>query len=87
MDIKAQNVLINHDGCWYLGDFGSTVAAQSPVRSSTFVWYPQNTIGKPALFKYDYYMTVVMLITKLDEQHIADLKVCSVATWHVQAVM
>jgi hypothetical protein len=77
MDINGQNVMIDHDGRWYLGDFGSTVTVNSPVRSSTFVWCP---VGKPALFKYDYYMAVVMLIAKLDKGYIADLKVCGVGS-------
>jgi hypothetical protein len=66
MDVKEGNIFIK-DGQWFLGDFGSCVYIDEPVLSTTRGCHPDPAlIGKPAAWRYDWYMLCVVLVRQLD---------------------
>lgn len=66
MDVKEGNIFIK-DGQWFLGDFGSCVHINDAVVSTTRGCYPGSVlIGKPAAWRYDWYMLCVVLVRQLD---------------------
>lgn len=72
MDIKGANIFIGagSGGPWHLGDFGSSRKIGDLVLSTTFFFYKEDVLGKPALPEYDWYMfLVVILIESLADKH------------------
>ncbi|GAQ87133.1 Protein kinase superfamily protein [Klebsormidium nitens] len=67
MDVKSENVFIDADGRWFLGDFGSTVPVGAPVVSTTRWFTAFDLFGSPAKEEYDWYMLAVMLAVELDK--------------------
>jgi hypothetical protein len=66
MDVKEGNIFIK-DGQWFLGDFGSCVLIEEAVLSTTRGCYPDSDlIGKPAAWRYDWYMLCVVIVRQLD---------------------
>jgi Protein kinase domain len=65
MDVKGDNVFIDSEGAWFLGDFGSACIVDSPVRSTTDIFYHTSTLGCPARPKFDWFMLLVMLLIEL----------------------
>jgi len=65
MDITGNNIFLDFQGHWFLGDYGSMV----PVNSSIVSYSKQllcenlglNDAAKPALFKYDWLMLVATI--------------------------
>lgn len=67
MDVKGDNIFVNSDGLWFLGDFGSCVKIGQPITSTTPSCYYKKLIGLPAEPKYDYYMLLVAILIELLE--------------------
>ena len=44
-DVKSANVLITHDGCWLLSDFGSCARAGEPLTSTTEMFHVSVRFG------------------------------------------
>jgi len=70
MDIKADNIFIDTQGHWAIGDFGSCKHVNDLITSSSDMFYFRKFSTEKALFEYDYYMLLVMiLIETLDNKH------------------
>lgn len=67
MDVKSDNVFVNAEGRWTLGDFGSCVRVNAPVTQTTRVFHPLVLIGKPAQISFDYDMFAVMIAVELNK--------------------
>ncbi|GIM06127.1 hypothetical protein Vretimale_10523, partial [Volvox reticuliferus] len=53
MDVKADNIFVDPEGRWWLGDFGSAVRKGSPVTSTTTWFAPRKLLDLPAEPQYD----------------------------------
>lgn len=61
MDVKADNVFVDTNGDFFLGDFGSCKFIGDEVSSSTNIFYHSNLNGCKAHPKIDLFMFLVML--------------------------
>ena len=71
MDIKEANVFVDGEGAWWLGDFGSAVAAGAPVTSTTRGLHPELINWSPAAparaaWAHNWYMLAALLARRLD---------------------
>jgi hypothetical protein len=62
LDLKGENVFCTVEGSWFIGDFGSMRPVGQPVLSTTTDYYTEDIIHKPAAFKYDWFMLLVLLV-------------------------
>ncbi|KAL0042934.1 hypothetical protein WJX79_004298 [Trebouxia sp. C0005] len=69
MDVKGDNIFVDMDGDWWLGDLGSAVEVGAAVQSTTDWFSQQKLKGQPAKTRYDWYMLAVALAA---EVHKAD---------------
>jgi hypothetical protein len=70
MDVKGNNIFVDHTGSWFLGDFGSCTHRNDLVTSCSEMFYFEKVLNKPALPKYDFYMLMVtLLIETLPRKH------------------
>lgn len=67
MDVKSDNVFVDAEGRWMLGDFGSCVRVNAPVTGTTREFHPLVLIGKPAQISFDYDMFAVMAAVELNK--------------------
>ena len=67
MDVKGDNVFVDFNGAWFLGDFGSACGIGEPIRTSTPIYYHCG-MGPVALPKYDWFMLLVLLMVELEEK-------------------
>lgn len=72
MDIKSDNVFVDAEGNWTLGDFGSCTRVNEPVAETTRVFHPLVLIGKPAQTSFDYDMLAVMIAVELSKNRWKD---------------
>mmetsp|Transcript_21654 Transcript_21654/g.31067 ORF Transcript_21654/g.31067 Transcript_21654/m.31067 type:complete len:248 (+) Transcript_21654:353-1096(+) len=69
MDVKGDNILLDYNGNWLLGDFGSCRFIGDSILSTTEMFYPSNILCLPAHPCYDYFMLlVVLLIESLEKK-------------------
>jgi hypothetical protein len=53
--LQGDNIFVDHEGNWLLGDFGSAVKIGSPVISTTQLFGPlPSMIGEPAQPQFDW---------------------------------
>lgn len=64
--MQSDNVFIDMEGQWFLGDFGSTVPVGERVFSTTGWFTSFDLIGSPAKEEYDWYMLAVMVAVELN---------------------
>jgi hypothetical protein len=70
MDVKGDNIFVDGQGNWLIGDFGSCKKVGDPVGSTTKLFYFENVNGKCARPEIDYFMIlVVLLIETLPDKH------------------
>ncbi|KAG2430238.1 hypothetical protein HXX76_010336 [Chlamydomonas incerta] len=69
MDIKADNIFVDSEGRWRLGDFGSAVPIDSPVTSTTTWFAPGRLLGCPAKPQYDWHMLAVALVCEVNRNN------------------
>ena len=62
MDVKADNIFIDANGLWFLGDFGSAVKIGQNVTSTTEWFTAGNWIGKAAKIEFDWFMLAVTMV-------------------------
>lgn len=63
MDVKGANIFVLANGEWSLGDFGSCVRVNEPIKTTTVWCYPKLLKSSDvALFEYDWYMLAVALL-------------------------
>lgn len=62
LDVKAMNVFVDANGHLFLGDFGSCKPVGHRVTSSTFQFYFEDMLFKPANPLFDWFMFLVMLL-------------------------
>ena len=73
MDVKADNILINANGLWFLGDFGSAVKIGENV-TSTMEWFTTgNWIGKAARIECDWFMLATAMVCESNRASWKDL--------------
>ncbi|GAQ78953.1 Protein kinase superfamily protein [Klebsormidium nitens] len=72
MDIKSDNIFLESDGRWYLGDLGSTVPTNTPVLTTTTWFTGGKWVGEPAKEEYDFYMLAVVVGVELDKTNWKD---------------
>ena len=65
MDVKADNIFMDSDGRFFLGDFGSACKKGDDITSTTAAFYHSKIIGTKALPQYDWYMLLVTLLIEL----------------------
>ena len=69
--MQGDNIFVDMEGNWWLGDLGSAVDVGAAVQSTT-AWFSQDDLqGQPAKAEYDWYMLAVALVV---EVHKADWK-------------
>ncbi len=73
MDIKPDNIFINQEGAWYLGDFGSSKKVGDAITSCTEMMYPRALRGKPAKKEYDIFMLGLTVLIAADLAHFKQL--------------
>jgi serine/threonine protein kinase len=75
MDIKAMNILVSHDGKWFLGDFGSCKPINEKVTSCSFCFCYEDPIFKVADVNYDWFMFLLLILieTLTDRRSYVDL--------------
>jgi serine/threonine protein kinase len=72
MDIKQQNIFVDTEGYWFLGDFGGCVERGEGVRECTEVLLPRtgqdsnSVLGQPAEWKFDWMMLATVFAEQLD---------------------
>ena len=79
MDIKGDNIFINGNGKWFLGDFGSCKYELEETTSFTPYFLPEVPLKSKPLKSYDWYMlgvTIVVQLFKLEWKE----KLCSIDT-------
>ncbi|KAG2501151.1 hypothetical protein HYH03_000966 [Edaphochlamys debaryana] len=89
MDVKADNIFVDADGRWWLGDLGSAVPAGAPVTSTTTRFAPGNVIGLAAKPEYDWHMLAVALVCEVNRPHWKELLIeggCTPAAKLIAAV-
>lgn len=71
MDIKCENIFVCTYGQWFLGDFGSCVAVDSPIQTYTPESYPFGLVnkGNNALYKYDWIALGVTMAVFMNNQN------------------
>lgn len=64
LDIKEGNVLVDHEGLWWLADLGACVVAGEPIQSTTDIYHPlgAKAWGQPAQFWHDWHMLAILLL-------------------------
>jgi len=63
MDIKAQNIFVDTDGKWYLGDFGSMILANKVITSSTWMYWPfEASFVSIGTIYIDWFMFLVFIL-------------------------
>ena len=67
--VQADNIFVDMQGDWWLGDFGSAISAGEPVISTTTCFSSSNLIGKPARFEHDWFMLAVTLVCELHKNN------------------
>lgn len=67
MDVKSDNVFVDAEGLWTLGDFGSCVEINAEVFSTTRMFHLHVLIGKPAQKSFDYEMFAVMIAIEFNK--------------------
>ncbi|DBA70152.1 TPA: hypothetical protein ACH3X2_012204 [Trebouxia sp. C0005] len=67
--MQGDNIFVDMDGDWWLGDLGSAVEVGAAVQSTTDWFSQQKLKGQPAKTRYDWYMLAVALAA---EVHKAD---------------
>jgi len=65
LDIKGDNIFIDANGEWFIGDFGSCKRIGDTVVTTTTLFHWQNIVGKKATPHFDYSMLLVMLLIEL----------------------
>ena len=61
MDIKSDNIFIDADSSWVLGDFGSSRIIGTNITSSNLLHYVRFNLGN-AEPKYDWFMLLLVLL-------------------------
>ena len=70
MDVKGDNILLDGNGNWFLGDFGSCRFIGETILSTTEMFYHSRLLRIPAHPRHDYFMLlVVLLIESLPNKH------------------
>ena len=70
MDVKGDNILLDGNGNWFLGDFGSCRFIGETILSTTEMFYHSRLLRTPAHPRHDYFMLlVVLLIESLPNKH------------------
>ena len=70
MDVKGDNILLDGNGNWLLGDFGSCRFIGETILSTTEMFYHSKILRTPALPCHDYFMLlVVLIIESLPNKH------------------
>jgi hypothetical protein len=62
MDVKGDNILLDGNGNWFLGDFGSCRFIGETILSTTEMFYHSRLLRTPAHPRHDYFMLLVVLI-------------------------
>jgi serine/threonine protein kinase len=65
LDIKADNIFVDAEGEWVLGDFGSCKRIDQIVGSTTPLYHYERISGQKAKPAFDYYMLLVTLLIEL----------------------
>ena len=70
MDVKGDNILLDGNGNWFLGDFGSCRFIGETILSTTEMFYHSRLLRTPAHPRHDYFMLlVVLIIESLPNKH------------------
>ena len=78
LDIKGDNIFIDANGDWFIGDFGSCKKIGECVVTTTTMFHWQKIIGEKADPCFDYYMLlVILLIELLADKHSFLEELCS----------
>ena len=77
MDVKGDNIFIDSNGDWFLGDFGSCKSAGENITSTTAAFYYENITGRVAEFRYDWYMLLVTIVIETLEKKDDFRELCS----------
>lgn len=68
MDVKTSNILMDHNGDWFLADFGSSTAVGEMVWSFTRGWYPgglsNDRLADPSIDWGLLFVTLIVLLQK-----------------------
>ncbi|GIL71846.1 hypothetical protein Vretimale_670 [Volvox reticuliferus] len=75
MDVKADNIFVDAEGRWWLGDFGSAVRKGSLVTSTTACFAPRKVLDLPAEPQYDWHMLAVALVCEMNRKNWKELLV------------
>ena len=62
MDIKRQNIFVDHQANWFLGDFGSCTLLGETIYSSTIIFCFEDCLFKKAHSKYDIFMLLLLIL-------------------------
>jgi serine/threonine protein kinase len=65
MDIKQSNILVDHLGKWWLGDFGSCVKHGEVVQTTTPFFFPRDVTGEASQWHFDWYMLAIVVLSQL----------------------
>lgn len=63
--MQADNIFVDMEGVWWLGDFGSAISTGEQVFSTTTWFSSSNLIGTPARAEHDWFMLAVTLVCEL----------------------
>lgn len=87
MDLKESNVFVDHEGDWFVGDFGSCVKHGAPVTSTTGMCHPRGLalLGRPAEWAFDWTMLAVLFASQLRRSVQSD-NVAKILQEHIDAV-
>lgn len=63
MDIKLENIFLDSNANWFLGDFGSTIPVNTRIKSITSCLYPTDIYEKTrSSFHFDWFGVSVCLL-------------------------
>jgi serine/threonine protein kinase len=76
MDVKQNNIFVDHEAQWWLGDFGSCVKEGQSIFECTTACLPRENdddiFGTPAMWKYDWAMLASAIACELDIEKVLE---------------